>query len=62
MCECWIVDPKKKRVLAYNFEVDECMTLYTFEDVVPVQIYEGRCEIDFREIYEYVKFLYEEEE
>lgn len=45
-----------------NFEVDECMTLYTFEDVVPVQIYEGRCEIDFREIYEYVKFLYEEEE
>lgn len=60
--ECWIVDPKNKRVLVYNFEVDECLTLYTFEDVVPVQIYEGRCEIDFREIYEYVKFLYEEEE
>lgn len=60
--ECWIVDPKKKRVLVYNFEIDECLTLYTFEDVVPVQIYEGRCEIDFREIYEYVKFLYEEEE
>ena len=59
--ECWIVDPKKKRVLVYNFEVEECLTLYTFEDAVPVQIYEGRCEIDFREIYEYVKFLYEEE-
>lgn len=60
--ECWIVDPKKKRVLVYHFEVEECLTLYTFDDVVPVQIYDGKCEIDFREIYEYVKFLYETEE
>lgn len=58
----WIVDPKEKRVLVYNFEMDDCLTLYTFDDVVTVQIYEGRCEIDFCEIYEYVKFLYEIEE
>ncbi len=60
--ECWIVDPKKKRVLVYNFEVEECLTLYTFDDVVPVHIYDGKCQIDFHEIYEYVKFLYEEKE
>lgn len=60
--EYWMIDPKKKRVFVYHFEAEECLTLYTFDDVVPVQIFGGRCEIDFREIYEYVKFMYELEE
>lgn len=59
--EYWIVDPDKKRVYVYEFEKEELPAVYTFEDKVPVGIFEGECEVDFAEIYEYVRFLYEDE-
>lgn len=60
--EYWLVDPKKKRVHVYNFEQEELLpVMYTFEQKVPVGIWNEECEVDFAEIYEYMSFLYEEE-
>lgn len=60
--EYWIVDPKAKRVTVYDFEHEEKITVYTFEDKVPVGIWDGKCEVDFAEAYEMIRFLYEQEE
>ena len=56
--EYLIVDPVKKRVYVYEFEKDIFPVMYTFEHKVPVGIFDGECEVDFTEIYEYVSFLY----
>ncbi|WP_346662301.1 Uma2 family endonuclease [uncultured Merdimonas sp.] len=60
--EYWIVDPKKKRVLVYDFEHTDFPALYTFTDQIPVGIFDGECRVDFASIYEYVRFLYERED
>lgn len=36
--EYWIVDPAKKRILAYDFDNDD-MGEFTFADVIPVGIF-----------------------
>lgn len=38
--EYWIVNPQKKTVMVYDFESEEKSNLYSFEDDVPVCIYE----------------------
>ena len=60
--EYWMVDPKKKRVYVYQFEEDYAPTVYTFADKVPVGIWNNECEVDFSEIYDYISFLYEDED
>ena len=62
--EYWLVDPDRKRVLVYELEKEslDYVTLYTFDDQVPVRIFDGKCVIDFKDIYDYISFLYEEEE
>lgn len=60
--EYWMVDPDKKKVVVYNLEHEEFPVIYTFEDEVPVGIFEGKCRIDFADIYENMRFLYEEPE
>ena len=61
MREYWIVDPKKKRILVYDFENDDFPVLYTFDDEIPVIIFEGKCKVNFAEIYKDIQFLYEKE-
>ena len=48
--EFWIVDPKNKIVMVYIFEEDEIPTQYSFNDMIPIGISEGKCNIDFRKI------------
>ncbi len=61
--EYWMVDPKRKRIFVHQFENDDSLiNMYTFEDEVPVGIWNGECKVKFREIYEYVEFLYQQEE
>lgn len=60
--EYWMVDPSKKRIYVYEFDKSELPVVYTFEDCVPVGIWDGKCVVDFREIYEFVRFLDEMEE
>lgn len=59
--EYWMIDPAKQKVIVYDFEHDEYPMIYGFDTVVPVRIWDGACEIDFRELYEHIHFLYEKE-
>lgn len=58
--EYWVVDPDQKKVAVYDFAHEELPAVYGFDSKVPVGIFDGECEIDFAEIYEYIRFLYEE--
>ncbi|MCC8103026.1 MAG: Uma2 family endonuclease [Clostridiales bacterium] len=57
--EYWIVDPDQKTVFVYDFEKGDSYEIYTFADSVPVGIYDGKCRIDFRQIYDEIHFLYD---
>lgn len=56
--EYWLVDPDKLKIMVYDLQEDTT-TLYTFNDQVPVGIFDGGCRIDFARIYEKIRFLYE---
>lgn len=45
--EYWIVDPDEMRVIVYNWEQEEVLNIYGFEDKVPVGIFDGKCVVDF---------------
>lgn len=45
--EYWIVDPKRENIICYFFEGDVCPVIYTFNDTVPVLIYDSALKIDF---------------
>ena len=57
--EYWIVLPDDKKVLVYNFEKSSDPVEYTFEDKVPVAIWDGKCVVDFKTIYSKIEFLYD---
>lgn len=46
---------------AFPMEHNELPVIYGFEDQVPVNIFAGKCQIDFSEIYSYIEFLEEKE-
>lgn len=58
--EYWIVDPQKRRIIVYNFEDPDIMHIYTFQDKIPVGIWDGKCVIDFAEISKEISYLYDE--
>ena len=60
--EYWLVDPKGKKVIVYDFEAEVTPSIYGFSSKVPVGIFGGECEVDFAKIYEYISFLYEEDD
>ena len=48
--EYWIVFPDEKIVMVYNFMKSLEPRQYTFEDEIPVAIWEGKCKVDFKYI------------
>lgn len=48
--EYWIVDPEQFTVTVYDFDGEETAVHYTFDDIVPVRLSEGKCSIDFPSI------------
>ena len=50
--EYWIVDPKTESVLCYFFEESGKPHSYTFDDKIPVRIYDNNLVINFAEIKE----------
>ena len=60
--EYWMVDPKSKRVIVYEFENEDRPVIYEFDGKIPVGIYDGKCVIDFEEIYQSIDFLYQTED
>ena len=48
--EYWIVDPDKKQVIVYVLNEEDGIvfpSVYDFNDIVPVAIWDGRCKVDF---------------
>ena len=45
--EYWIIDPFHQKIICYFFESTDQPFVYTFEDKVPVNIFDKKCEIDF---------------
>ena len=56
--EYWIVLPEEKKIMVYVFEKSSDPTIYTFEDKVPVAIWDGKCVVDFKMLYEEISFMY----
>ena len=56
--EYWIIFPEEKMVMVYHFEKNNEPKCFTFDDVVPVDIWDGKCKIDFGYIYNQVEFIY----
>ncbi|MDO4477499.1 MAG: Uma2 family endonuclease [Lachnospiraceae bacterium] len=49
--EYWLVDPPKSRVIVYDNLQDSLLTtVYTFDDRVPVSIWQRDFSVDFREV------------
>ena len=49
--EYWIIDPENRQIFVYQKLADKIfLETYTFDDSVPVGIWEGRCKIDFPDI------------
>jgi len=59
--EYWMIDPKQKKVLVYDFESGQYPAIYGFDSKIPVAIWNGECAINFEEVYEHIRFLYERE-
>lgn len=57
--EYWIVLPEQKKVLVYYFERSSEYIEYSFEDKIPVAIWDNKCEVDFNFIYSKFEFLYD---
>lgn len=60
--EYWTVSPEQNAINVYEFEKGDLPCCYTFDDKVPVGIWDGRCEVDFKEIYKRLKFMFEMDE
>lgn len=59
--EYWMIDPDQKKVIVYDFEHDNYPVIFRFDAVVPVAVLDNQCRIDFRSLYEYISFLYDED-
>ena len=59
--EYWLIDPDRQKVLVYRFQKEEFPVIYGFDSQIPVGIWEDGFAIDFQEVYEHVRFLYERE-
>ena len=59
--EYWIVDPLKKKIIVYDLAGGEFPSIYGFDSCVLVGIFSGECAVDFREISEYIRFLWQEQ-
>jgi Uma2 family endonuclease len=59
--EYWMIDPKKQQIIVYDLEHAAFPVIYSGDDVVPVGIWDGKCTIDFKEVFAYAGFLYDED-
>ncbi len=55
--EYWIVDLESRKVLVYKSGREVSFSVYGMDSRIPVGIFDGNCEIDFSEIYQWIQFL-----
>lgn len=53
--EYWILDPYQKRLMVYDFEGEVYPVIYGLDETVPVRIYDGRLQITFTHIAEWIQ-------
>ena len=56
--EYWIVMPKQSKIIVYFFKKSSKPIEYTFNDIIPVNIWDGKCTIDFKLISERLDYLF----
>ena len=58
--EAWFIDPDRRQIAAYHdLQHESVPQIYSFQDEVPVGIWNRECKVDFAEIDEQIRFLYE---
>lgn len=59
--EYWIIDPENRKVMVFDFSQDPegSRKEYCFEDMIPIGVSGGTCEIDFAKISHNIKRFYE---
>ena len=55
--EYWIVMPNSLKILVYYFEKSDFPTEYGFGNEIPVGIWDGKCKVDFKKIYDKISFM-----
>lgn len=60
--EYWMIDPDKKKLMVYNLQdpQDLIPEIYNFDQTVAITVLDEPCEIDLKDMYEYIAFLYED--
>ncbi len=58
--EYWIIDPRTRQVVVYEFEKESMPAIYTFADRIPVGIWNGECSIDLKDTGELLEELFPE--
>lgn len=53
--EYWMVDRMFRKVMVCHFEKGEADRIYGPDEEVPVGIYDGKCRVNFREIFDYAE-------
>lgn len=48
--EYWMMDPKNKKLIVYDFAHEDIPTIYGFDEKVKVRIYEGKLVIDLKDV------------
>ena len=61
MREYWIVDPESGQIMVYLFEKGDLPGVFGRNDKVPLYISGGTCVIDFKEVFDEVEGLPDEE-
>ena len=56
--EYWLVDPDHKKIMVYDLENSDFPKIYTFDDRIPVGIFDGDCIIDMQEITRESEFFF----
>ena len=55
--EYWLLDPEKKQLIQYDLEHMEIPRIFGENDEVPVLIWDGRCMISLRKLFDNISFL-----
>lgn len=55
--EYWLIDPDKQNVLVYDLKDMEFPVIYGFDTKIPVGIFGGECQINMRDIREYMEMI-----
>lgn len=58
--EYWMIDPKAKVVLQYDYTNQHPVRFYSFSELVPILISGGHCAVDFNEISQNMAMFFED--